>query len=142
MPNHLASLGCSQLAKLDKFNLKRKIIAKKYDFELSKLSKIIKIQKIPKNFTHSYQMYTFRINKKYRNDLLSFMRKYDIEASAHFDPPLHQQKYLKKFVNGKLKNTDILAKEIVTLPMFPDMKVGEVKFVINTIKKFIIKNKI
>jgi hypothetical protein len=28
------------------------------------------------------------------------------------------------------------------LPMFPDMKVGEVKFVINTIKKFIIKNKI
>lgn len=142
MPNHLASLGCSQLAKLDKFNLKRQIIAKKYDLELSKLSKIIKIQKIPKNFTHSYQMYTFRINKKYRNDLLNFMRKYDIEASAHFDPPLHQQKYLKKFVNGKLKNTDILAKEIVTLPMFPDMKVGEVKFVINTIKKFIIKNKI
>ena len=142
MPNHLASLGCSQLSKLDKFNLKRRKIAKKYDSGLSKISKSLIIQKIPKNFTHSYQMYTFRINKKYRNDLLLFMRKYDIEASAHFDPPLHQQKYLKKFVKGKLRNTDILAKEIVTLPMFPDMKDREVTFVINTIKKFMIKNKI
>ena len=142
MPNHLAVLGISQLAKLDKFNFKRRKIAKKYDLELLKLSELIIIQKIPKNFTHSYQMYTFRISKKYRNNLLMFMRSKNIEATAHFDPPLHQQKYLKDFLKGKLPNTDILSKEIITLPIYPDMSNKEILFVIDNIKKFISKIKI
>ena len=142
MPNHLASLGCSQLSKLNKFNLKRRKIAKKYDLELSKLSKEMIIQKIPKNFTHSYQMYTFRINKRYRNELLFYLNKNDIEASAHFDPPLHQQKYLKNFVKHELKNTDKLSKEIVTLPIFPDMKNKEILFIIKKIKNFVTKNRL
>ena len=40
-------------------------------------------------------MYTFLINDKYRNKLLYYLKSKDIEASAHFDPPLHKQKYLK-----------------------------------------------
>ena len=61
-----------------------------------------------------------------------------LSENTNFGPPENQ----KKFVKGKLRNTDILAKEIVTLPMFPDMKDREVVFVLNTIKKFMIKNKI
>ena len=67
------------------------------------------------------------------------MRNYKIEVSAHFDPPLHQQKYLRKFYKKKLPKTDILSKEIVTLPIYPDMKREEVYYVIKTIKKFISK---
>ena len=137
LPNHLAALGFSQLKKLNLFNKKRRVIAKIYDKELSIFDKFFKIQKITKNFTHSYQMYTVRVPQKYRNFFLDFMRKKSIEVSVHFDPPLHQQKYLKKYYKKKLPKTDILSKEIVTLPIFPDMTKKQVHYVIKNIKTFL-----
>ena len=139
LPNHLAALGVSQLKKLSHFNKKRRSIAKIYDKELSKFNNFIILQKIPKNFTHSYQMYTIRVPKKYRSNFLNFMRKKKIEVSVHFDPPLHRQKYLRFFNKKKLPQTDILSKEIVTLPIFPDMTKKQVSYVIANIKKYIAK---
>ena len=139
LPNHLAALGLSQLNKLNLFNKKRRAIAKIYDKELSNLGNFFIIQKVPKKITHSYQMYTVRVPIKYRSKFLDFMRKKNIEVSVHFDPPLHQQKYLKDYYKKKLPKTDILSKEIVTLPIFPDMKIKEINYVINNIKKFLSK---
>ncbi len=137
LPNHLAALGFSQLNKLNLFNKKRRAIAKIYDKELSAFSNFFTVQKIPKNFTHSYQMYTVRVPHKHRSSFLNFMRKKKIEVSVHFDPPLHQQKYLKKYVKKKLPKTDIISKEIVTLPIFPDMEKKQVQYVIKNIKIFL-----
>ena len=137
LPNHLAALGLSQLKKLNLFNNRRRKIAKIYDKELSKFNNFFILQKVPKNFTHSYQMYTIRVLKKYRTNFLNFMRSKNIEVSVHFDPPLHEQKYLKSYYKKKLPKTDILSKEIVTLPIFPDMKKKQVSYVISNIKKFI-----
>jgi|TARA_B110000261_G_scaffold80896_1_gene92979 perosamine synthetase len=137
LPNHLAALGFSQLKKLNLFNKKRRAIAKIYDKELSVLNKFFIIQKIPKNFTHSYQMYTVRVPQKSRNFFLDFMRRKNIEVSVHFDPPLHEQKYLKIYSKKKLPKTDILSKEIVTLPIFPDMTKKQAYYVIKNIKLFI-----
>ena len=39
--------------------------------------------------------------------------------------------------NWKLVETDILSKEIVTLPIYPDMKREQVYYIIDTIKKFV-----
>ena len=121
MPNHLAALGYSQLIKLNKFNINRNKIAKIYNKNLTKISKKIIPPYTPDYCTHSYQMYTVRVPQKLRNRLIYFLNKNNIEASAHFDPPLHKQRYLKKFNKYKLPNTDKLCKEIVTLPIYPDM---------------------
>ena len=82
-------------------------------------------------------MYTITVDQKIRNKLLHFLKENGIEASAHFDPPLHAQKYLKKYFKKKLPITEKLSKEIITLPIFPDMTKKEVLYVIKTIKKFI-----
>ena len=97
LPNHLAALGSNQLRRLEKFNLKRRIIAKNYDKFFQNYPDVFKIQKINKEFTHSYQMYSVITKEKYRDDLVYFLKKNNIEASVHFDPPLHKQAYLKKY---------------------------------------------
>ena len=84
-------------------------------------------------------MYTVRVPQKYRNIFLNFMRKKNIEVSVHFDPPLHEQKYLKIYSKKKLPKTDILSKEIVTLPIFPDMTKKQAHYVIKNIKLFLLK---
>ena len=48
-------------------------------------------------------MYTLRVKKNLRNSFLNYLNKNDIEASVHFFPPLHKQKYLSKFNKNKLK---------------------------------------
>ena len=137
LPNHLAILGNNQLQRLEEFNNKRRKIAKIYDDFLTKFPEYFELQKVEKNFTHSYQMYTVRVPQKYRSIFLNFMRSKSIEASVHFDPPLHQQKYLKKYYKKKLPKTNILSKEIVTLPIFPDMTKKQVDYVIKNIKTFL-----
>ncbi len=136
MPNHLAAIGYSQLKRIEKFNQARNKIAELYNSELSKHFNKIKTPLKPKGYTHSYQMYTITVESKIRNKLLHFLKENNIEASAHFDPPLHTQKYLKKYFKKKLPVTDKLSKEIITLPIFPDMTKKEVLYVIRTIKKF------
>jgi len=140
LPNHLAALGISQLNRLNGFNKKRRIIAKKYDNFLNSFGGFFKVQKIDRNLSHSYQMYTFLINSKYRNKLLYYLKSKNIEASAHFDPPLHKQKYLKKYYKENLKNTDILAKKIISLPMYPDLKDNHINTIKNSIKEWYQKN--
>jgi len=140
MPNHLAALGISQIKNLSKFNKKRTKIAKMYGNFFKKFSDIFSVQKIGINLTHSYQMYSILVRSNYRNNLLYYLKKNNIEASAHFDPPLHRQKYLNKY-SRKLKNTDKLAKEIVTFPIYPGLKQMEMNRIFKVIKNWYKKNK-
>ena len=140
LPNHLAGLGISQFRQLSKFNKQRKKIAKKYDNFFKKLSDKFHVQKVNSNLTHSYQMYSILINSKYRNKLLYYLKKNNIEASVHFDPPLHQQRYLKKYYK-KLPNTEKLTKEIITLPIYPRLKQRDLNRIFKVIKIWYKKNK-
>ena len=135
LPNHLAALGISQLKNLSSFNKKRARIAKIYDNFFMQFRDVFTVQKINKNLTHSYQMYSVLVKKKYRNNLLYFLKKNKIEASVHFDPPLHKQKYLKKY-SRKLKNTEKLSKEIITLPIYPKLTRYELNKILNNIKNW------
>ncbi|MBD1140958.1 DegT/DnrJ/EryC1/StrS aminotransferase family protein [Pelagibacterales bacterium SAG-MED39] len=137
LPNHLAALGVSQLKRLHRFNKKRRLIAKKYDKFLKSFSNIFEVQTINKNLSHSYQMYTCLVKKsEYRNKLLYYLKSKNIEASAHFDPPLHRQNYLKKYSNERLENTDNLSQKIISLPMYPDLKDREIQIIKKTIKQW------
>lgn len=136
LPNHLAALGVGQLSKLESFNKKRRAIAKKYDKFLSRYPKLFVVQKYSKNFTHSYQMYTCLVKQNVRNNFLNYMMRNGIEVSAHFVPPLHKQKYLLKYSKKKLKNTDILSKQIVSLPIYPNLKNIELKKILMKIKNW------
>jgi perosamine synthetase len=136
LPNHLAALGNSQLKKLNNFNSKRRLVAKKYNKFFLKYTNIFEIQKLTKFFTHSYQMYSVLVNAKKRNSLLYYLKENGVDASVHFDPPLHKQKYLKKFTT-KLINTDKLAKEILTLPIYPELSNANMAFILKRIEKWV-----
>ncbi len=141
MPNHLAALGVSQLRKLELFNKKRNEIAKSYNKFFNNFPNIIETQSVPKNIKHSYQMYTLRVKKNLRNSFLNYLNKNDIQASVHFFPPLHKQKYLSKFNKNKLKNTEILMNDIITLPMSPHLTERQIKYVKDISLKWLKKSK-
>jgi dTDP-4-amino-4,6-dideoxygalactose transaminase len=131
LSNILAAIGFHQLQRLSELNAKRIELAKHYDSRLSKLSSILTPQ-VAQGATHVYQMYTIRVPLEKRDPTVRRLRERGIGASVHFDPPVHLQTfYLDKGSRElKLPVTERLSKEIVTLPLYPDMTRNEQNAVI------------
>lgn len=128
-----AALGVSQFNKLSMMNGRRKDIAGQYSRGLQNLTEWISLPAVADGADHVYQMYT--ILTPYRDHFVLQLREKGIEASAHFDPPLHDQHAYLSYTRDELPNTDELSKSIVTLPCYPDMTDAQVNTVISAIQE-------
>ncbi len=83
------ALGVTQLAKLEKFLIKRKEIAKIY-FQRLKNIKNLKVPSIKKNIDHSFHLFPIQINFKKqkfnKNQFISYFKKNDINLQVHYFP--------------------------------------------------------
>lgn len=134
LSNILAALGVVQLKKLDAMNEKRRIAAAKYNNLLSTVSGIVTPIEKPDR-KHVYQMYTVRVAKEKRNKFVQKLKDAGIEASVHFSPPVHLQDYYKKNYPASLPVTEKIAEEIVTLPMYSDIKEEDIAYVCDVIRE-------
>ena len=120
-----AAIGIEQLRKLDKSNYKRKEIAKKYTKELHVE------QKIP--FSKDCSYHIFWIIVKNRDNFRKKMQENNIETGIHY-LPIHKM----KFYNYKLKLpvTEKVARNIVSLPIHPNLTDDNIDKIIKLTNKF------
>jgi len=137
LSNLLAALGYQQLLRLDSLNHRRRILAKRYDLEIAKIDPRIRLPFVHPQATHAYQMYTITVPARFRDRLVLEMRARGIGASVHFDPPVHRQSFYlgRKYSRGKLPVTERLGLEIVTLPIYPDMKSSQQDLVLKALRE-------
>jgi len=120
-----AVIGLIQLKKLGKLNKIRRSIAKKYH------SKIHLKNKMPYDNSCSYHLYWILVNnrKKFREKLSEM----GIETGTHYKP-IHLMKMYKKSIS--LPITERVGKQIVTIPIHPNLKNSEIEKIINSVNKF------
>jgi len=138
MSSITAALGISQLNKLDKIITMRQNNAKYISERLKKFSHI-KTPNPPSEYDHIFQMYSIRLsNNKIREQLRLFLLEKGIFSKVYFDPIHQTPYYLKHFPseNSKLTVTEIISKEILTLPMYPNMTIDEKNYLIDSISEF------
>jgi dTDP-4-amino-4,6-dideoxygalactose transaminase len=121
---------------LDENINKRRSIAKFYNKNLKKLPISLPVEK---NFCkHSYHLYVIRVDKSVRNNFIKYMKKKKIILGIHYDPPTHMMKGFKS-TEFHLHNTKKISKEIVSLPMYPELSKNNldrvVKYIILFFKK-------
>ena len=117
-----AAIGLVQLKKLDKANKIRKNIAKRYFTELK-----IK-NKMPYSNDYSYHFYWIRVKNR-----IKFMKKMSekgIETGIHYNP-VHLMTYYRN--NTKLPITEMISKEIVSIPTHPNLNEREIDHIIKSI---------
>ena len=120
-----AVIGLAQLKKLDRLNNIRKNIAKFYD-------KQIDVEhKTAFNKDCSYHLYWILVKnrKKFREK----MWKAGIETGTHYKP-IHTMKMYQS--NTVLPNTEKIGKQIVTIPIHPNLKTFEMDKIVSSINKF------
>jgi dTDP-4-amino-4,6-dideoxygalactose transaminase len=84
---------------------------------------------------HSYHLYVIRIKKTIRTAFIRFLKKKKIFLGIHYDPPTHK---MNNFITHKnnLLNTEKICKEIVSLPIYPELSKKNLFTVYNAINSF------
>jgi dTDP-4-amino-4,6-dideoxygalactose transaminase len=124
-----------KLKYLDNDNERRRNIAATYFESLSGLK--IHLPLIRENVDHVYHQFVIRT--KFRDELISFLKYKSINALIHYPVPVHLQADYVKFSRSDLKVTEEIAKEIISLPIYPELPEESVKLVINSIAEFMEK---
>ena len=123
-----------KLPHLDKANMRRQEIARHYDHGLGAA---VITPRTAKNRTHVYHQYVVRHAD--RDRLREYMAtEKSIGTLVHYPVPIHlQPAYAGRVrVPFPLENTETIAREIVSLPMFPELQAGEIDDVIKAVKGF------
>jgi len=125
-----------KLKYLDADNRSRQTVALSYD-SLIKESKIYKKQKSLQNTQHVYHLYVIQCSN--REQLLSLFNKNQIFPGIHYKNPAHKHggyKQLCRIPKLGLPVTDALVNNIISLPIYPEIKTSEVQNVISILKSF------
>jgi len=119
-----AAIGLEQLKKLDRLKIIRQKIAQKYFTEINIETKM------PFDKDCSYHLYWILVKnrEKFRKRLF----KNGIETGTHYKP-IHLMKMYKD--DTKLPITEFTGKQIVTLPIHPNLKKFEIKKIIDIVNK-------
>jgi dTDP-4-amino-4,6-dideoxygalactose transaminase len=142
MPDINAAIGLAQLEKADYFRQQRQRCAEYYYKYLSEIKTIdLQVYTGPIE-NHSWHLFPIIIRPEApvsRNEFIKRMANEGIGTSVHYKP-LHQMSYFKKTYNLNLEdfpNTERIWKGTVSLPIYPELKNDELKFITKTIKKIL-----
>ncbi|MBU4501417.1 MAG: DegT/DnrJ/EryC1/StrS family aminotransferase [Nanoarchaeota archaeon] len=119
-----------KLKHVDSWNKNRRKLAKIYNESLKNV-----ITPLEKDYAKSnYHLYVIRSSK--RDKLREFLAKNKISTEIHYPVPIHKQEGYSELNQETLPNSEKFAKEIISLPMYPELKEEKVKEVADYINKF------
>lgn len=123
-----------KLKYIDEWNQKRIEYAKMYSDKLSTI-KQVKTPEYKNYVKHIFHQYTIRVEN--REELLKYLASKNIPTAIHYPVPLHLQPAFRGFAEeGSLPEAELAAKQVLSLPMHPDLLEEEIEYVTNSIKEF------
>ncbi len=129
-----ASLGISQLSKLESFLSKRTQIARIYDDEFINIAKF-RMLKIPHYIKSSYHLYPILLDSTLfsrKREVFRDLLDCGLGVQVHYKP-LHQFSLYKN--HTPIKSADSFYNAEISIPCHQRMSENDVDFVISTIKK-------
>ncbi len=132
----------SQLSKAKSINHRRKIIWNIYKnyFKKIKVDNLTILENEGNKHTNSYHLFIFKLSSvKLASGLRAYLQKNKIPATFHY-VPLHLSKFGRKFRKGDMTITNKIWKSIIRLPIYPDLKKSQIKFILRKISEFLYFN--
>jgi dTDP-4-amino-4,6-dideoxygalactose transaminase len=122
-----------KLRHLDADNEKRRALAAIY---AEQLAGVVTLPIEPVNTRHVYHLYVIRHPQ--RDALRQFLRERGIGTAIHYPVPIHLQPAYRSRLGevGSLPETERAAREIVSLPMYPELSADDVRTVARAIREF------
>jgi len=132
-----AAIGRVQLKHLPEWLKARRNIAKQYNKLLKDVEEITLPPRETKDKKPAYHL--FEIKTKKRDQLLKFLKDNKIICLIHYPTPIPYQPIYKKlfgFKKGLFPVSEELSKQAMDLPMFPELKDNQIKYICEKIHEF------
>lgn len=121
------------LTELDIWNNFRRLAALSYE---ENLATVEEVTTPPDVFAPVYHLYELKCaDKVTRDNLKSFLSAREIGCSLHYPIPCHKQP-VYEYLNASCPVSEELSDTLLSLPMHPNLKEEEIKFVCDSIKEF------
>jgi len=130
-----AAILSTKMNYLDNWNQERKRIAKLYDDAFEKNKNVTPL-KFDRSVEPVYHLYIIKV--KDREKLQEYLMSKNISTLIHYPINCHLQKAYKYlgYKEGDFKIAEKNSKEILSLPIFPQMEESEIEYIIKCIKDF------
>ncbi len=126
-----------KLKYLSGFNAARKNAAEFYDEAFAGCLSLILPERAAYS-THIFHQYTLRVRNGKRDELKKYLESLKIPAMIYYPGPLHLQEAYRKpgYDETDFPVTTALCKEVLSLPMHPEMEQEQLDFITSSIIKF------
>jgi UDP-4-amino-4-deoxy-L-arabinose-oxoglutarate aminotransferase len=141
MTDIAAAMGLNQLARIDRLNERRCELTRYYRQKLCSVDGIRLLDAPDYDVQDSCHLMIIRLTSDRigRQSFMAGLKERNIGSGIHFKA-VHQQKYYRE--NGfevSLPHTEWNSRRILSLPLFPDMRPGDVDDVVQAIKEVLSK---
>ena len=123
-----------KLKHLDKWNAERRRVALSYNEHL----KGVPVVTPGLHKDHDQVFHVYVIQSERRDELQKYLAEKGVPSIMHYPVPVHVQKAFDHigYKEGDFPVTEKLCREVLSLPIYPEMTEEQVAFVAGTIKKF------
>jgi len=115
-----------KLPLLDSYIEKRRTAAKFYNDNLENTKYIIPFE--DHKGKHSYHLYILQTDD--REHIVNDLQISGISTGVYYPVPMHKQKVYKKAFTCNLPNSENLAKRTFAIPLFPEITINELKYIV------------
>jgi dTDP-4-amino-4,6-dideoxygalactose transaminase len=78
----------------------------------------------------------FVIQSNERDALKAYLSENGVSTGVHYPLAAHQQEPYAEFANGPLPSTERLAREVLSLPMYPELSPASVEYVVKVLRAY------
>jgi dTDP-4-amino-4,6-dideoxygalactose transaminase len=127
-----------KLGYLDEWTQARRRNAERYNRLLADAGVPVRTMKICDFGESASHLYVIRVDDKDRDPLISHMKAQGVDAMVHYPVPVHLQDAYA-FLNlpeGSYPEAESLAREIITLPLYPELSDEQASIVVEAIRSY------
>jgi dTDP-4-amino-4,6-dideoxygalactose transaminase len=126
-----------KLPHLKEYQTKRQEVAAKYDERMKSIHGVTPPARVPWS-EHVFHQYTLRVKDGRRDDLQKFLAGHAIPTMIYYPVAMHEQAAYSKLVRRRvtLHATERLCKEVLSLPMHPDLSDDQMDFICEKLAAF------
>lgn len=137
-----ASILRAKLPHLQQWTEARRWLASRYD-ELLGGIRGVETPFRAASRTHVFHQYTVRVRHGQRDALRDFLKERGVGTEIYYPQPLHLQDCFRSlgYLVGSLPVSELASQEVLSLPMFPELTLEEVRYVAQTVVDFFRKGR-
>lgn len=129
----------AKLPLLDTYTKARQDAARKYSIAFEGNPNIVAPTICDICDCHVFHQYTLRITNGKRDELMAHLQSKDIPCAIYYPIPLHSQKAYAdiRYKDENFPNTNLLVKEVISLPMHTELDDEQIKFITDSVLEFL-----